>query len=40
LKLSRNVFLIPYVVLASIFLSCFFALNSIDVDNVSGRGVN
>jgi hypothetical protein len=31
LKLSRNVFLIPYVVLASIFLSCFFALNSIDV---------
>jgi hypothetical protein len=31
LRLSRNLFLIPYVVLASIFLIGFFTLNGIDV---------
>jgi hypothetical protein len=31
LKLPRNLFLIPYVALSSIFLICFFVMNTIDV---------
>lgn len=31
LKLPRNLFLIPYIALSSIFLVCFFVMNRIDV---------
>jgi hypothetical protein len=34
MKLSRNLFLIPYVSLASIFLYAFFVLNQIDVAEI------
>ena len=34
MKLSRNLFLIPYVSLASIFLYAFFVLNQIDVAGI------